>query len=60
MQIVAFLRYFGDGDCDQGSLLTEIVMEEIAGWVEYKGGVEEACGEDRCLWQETPFNFIRL
>jgi len=59
-EIVAFLRYFGLGDCEMGSLITDIVMEDIEGYVLHKGGVEETCGEHTCSWQENPYSFIRL
>ena len=59
-EIVAFLRYFGQADCEMGSLMTDIVMEDIEGWVQHKGGVKETCGQDTCKWQESPFSFIRL
>ena len=59
-EIVAFLRYFGLGDCEMGSLITDIAMEDIEGYVLHKGGVEETCGEHRCSWQENPYSFIRL
>jgi len=59
-EIVAFLKYFGIGDCHMGSLLTEIAVEGIEGYVQYKGGVETSCGQNQCSWQEDPFSFIKL
>jgi len=59
-EIVAFLKYFHEGDCEMLPFLREINFENIAGYVDTKGSVETSCNQDSCLWSDNPLNYIKL
>ena len=59
-EIVAFMRYFSDAECEMLPYLTNIADDRIQGYVESKGGVESMCGVDQCLWSDKPIESIKL
>jgi len=58
-EVVAFLKYFHEGDCNMLPLLTDIGFNNIAGYVETKGSVETSCNRDSCYWSDKPENYIK-
>ena len=55
-QMVAFLQYVTEGNCDMGQVVLEdVINTDVDVTVKIKNGVENICGESECKWQQDPY-----